>query len=88
MDPRSPQSTPAEPVAASDLKADGEGIRQAARESVSAGVDIRARVNDVTVLALKARKFALPRRGEPHCVNLLPRERIFPIPSSSKRWRR
>ena len=57
MDPQSPQSTPAEPAAASDLKADGEGIRQAARESVSAGVDIRARVHDVTMLALKARKF-------------------------------
>src|SRR5437867_2498638 len=35
----------------------GEGIKQAASESVREGVDIRARVHDVTLLALKNRRF-------------------------------
>ncbi len=34
----------------------GEGIKQAASESVREGVDIRARVHDVTLLALKSRR--------------------------------
>jgi hypothetical protein len=35
----------------------GEEIKQAATESVRAGVDIRARIHDVTLLALRSRRF-------------------------------
>jgi len=35
----------------------GDAIRQAATESVRAGVDIRARIHDVTLLALRSRRF-------------------------------
>lgn len=35
----------------------GDEIKQAASESVRAGVDIRARIHDVTLLALKSRRF-------------------------------
>jgi len=35
----------------------GDEIRKAASESVRAGVDIRARIHDVTLLALKSRRF-------------------------------
>jgi hypothetical protein len=38
-----------------------DDIRQAASESVKAGVDIRQRIHDVTLLALKSRRF--DRRG-------------------------
>src|SRR4030095_7434402 len=38
-----------------------EEIRQAASDSVRAGVDIRARIHDITLLALKSRRF--DRRG-------------------------
>jgi hypothetical protein len=37
--------------------AGGDAIRQAASESVRAGVDIRARIHDVTLLALRSRRF-------------------------------
>ena len=37
--------------------ASGEAIRKAASDSVRAGVDIRARIHDVTLLALKSRRF-------------------------------
>jgi len=35
----------------------GDAIRQAASDSVRAGVDIRARIHDVTLLALRSRRF-------------------------------
>jgi hypothetical protein len=35
----------------------GEEIRKAASESVRAGIDIRARIHDVTLLALRSRRF-------------------------------
>jgi hypothetical protein len=56
MDPQSPQTDPSE-AGPTPGKITGEGIREAASESVRAGVDIRARVHDVTLLALKARRF-------------------------------
>lgn len=37
--------------------AGGDAIRRAATESVRAGVDIRARIHDVTLLALRSRRF-------------------------------
>ncbi len=37
--------------------ASGEAIRKAASDSVRVGVDIRARIHDVTLLALKSRRF-------------------------------
>ncbi len=37
--------------------AGGDAISQAASESVRAGVDIRARIHDVTLLALRSRRF-------------------------------
>ena len=37
--------------------AGGDAIRQAATDSVRAGVDIRARIHDVTLLALRSRRF-------------------------------
>jgi uncharacterized protein DUF6781 len=40
-----------------DSPLSGEAIRKAASESVHAGVDIRARIHDVTLLALKSRRF-------------------------------
>ena len=57
MNPESPQATPSEPRATPE-QVSGEAIREAATESVRAGVDIRARVHDVTLLALKARRFS------------------------------
>jgi hypothetical protein len=56
MNPESPQAAPPE-TGATPEQASGEAIREAATESVRAGVDIRARVHDVTLLALKARRF-------------------------------
>jgi hypothetical protein len=56
MDPQSPPAASAETGATPDQATD-EKIREAASESVRAGVDIRARVHDVTMLALKARRF-------------------------------
>jgi hypothetical protein len=56
MDPQSPQTASTEPGAKGE-QFTGEEIREAASESVRAGVDIRARVRDVTMLALKARRF-------------------------------
>lgn len=56
MNPESPQATSTVPGATPE-QVTGEAIRQAATESVRAGVDIRARVHDVTLLALKARRF-------------------------------
>jgi hypothetical protein len=35
----------------------GDAIRQAASETIRAGVDIRARIHDVTLLALRSRRF-------------------------------
>jgi hypothetical protein len=35
----------------------GDEVRKATRESVRAGVDIRARIHDVTLLALRSRRF-------------------------------
>jgi uncharacterized protein DUF6781 len=56
MDPQSPQSASTQPgVTAQQATADS--VREAASESVRAGVDIRARVHDLTVLALKGRRF-------------------------------
>jgi hypothetical protein len=40
-----------------DSPLSGEEIRKAASESVRAGVDIRARIHDVTLLALRSRRF-------------------------------
>ena len=50
------------PAAASELPPGdalpgGESIRREASESLRSGIDIRARVRDVTMLALKARRF-------------------------------
>jgi hypothetical protein len=56
MDPQSSQTAPTEPGAPPE-QVTGERIREAATESVRAGVDIRGRVHDVTMLALKARRF-------------------------------
>ena len=56
MDPQRPQAAPAEPSVTPE-QVSGEEIREAAIESVRAGVDIRGRVHDVTMLALKARRF-------------------------------
>jgi MFS family permease len=52
MNPKSPQAAPTE-TGATPEQVSGETIREAATESVRAGVDIRARVHDVTLLALK-----------------------------------
>jgi hypothetical protein len=56
MDPHSQQSAPTDPGVTSD-QATAERVREAATESVRAGVDIRARVHDLTTQALKARRF-------------------------------
>ena len=56
MDPQSPPTALPEPGVTPE-QVTAEGIREAASESVRAGVDIRARVHDVTMLALKARRF-------------------------------
>src|SRR4030095_5591485 len=56
MDPQSPQTAPSE-AGATPRQTTDEGIREAASESVRAGVDIRARAHDVTLLALRARRF-------------------------------
>jgi hypothetical protein len=56
-DPSASDNRP--PGAAAELSRDD--IKQAASESVRAGVDIRARIHDVTLLALRNRRF--DRRG-------------------------
>ena len=56
MDVQTPQAVPAEP-GSTPQQVTTEGIREAATESVRSGVDIRARVHDVTMMALKARRF-------------------------------
>jgi hypothetical protein len=56
MDPQSSQIPPKQPGATPE-QTTGERIREAASESVRAGVDIRARVHDVTMTALKSRRF-------------------------------
>jgi hypothetical protein len=68
MEPQSHQSTPTEPglppggapptePGVPPGGATRNGIRDAASESVRAGVDIRARVHDLTMLALNSRRF-------------------------------
>ena len=52
----SSQASPTDP-GATEEQVTGEAIRKAATETVRAGFDIRARVHDVTLLALKARRF-------------------------------
>ena len=56
MDPQSPQPAPTQPGVTAE-QATPEQVREAATESIRAGVDIRARVHDLTMLALKARRF-------------------------------
>ena len=56
MDPQSPQPAPTQPGVTAE-PATPEQVREAATESMRAGVDIRARVHDLTMLALKARRF-------------------------------
>jgi hypothetical protein len=48
---------PAVSPAAASPPPSADDIKQAASESVRAGVDIRARIHDVTLLALKSRRF-------------------------------
>ena len=48
---------PAVGPAAASPPPSADDIKQAASESVRAGVDIRARIHDVTLLALKSRRF-------------------------------
>lgn len=48
---------PAAGPAAASPPPSADDIKQAASESVRAGVDIRARIHDVTLLALKSRRF-------------------------------
>lgn len=56
MDPKSPHAAPAEP-GVTPAEASPGRVREAATESIREGVDIRARVHDLTLLALKARRF-------------------------------
>ena len=52
-----PYTEPAFDPAASGPQPSAEEIKQAASDSVKSGVDIRQRIHDVTLLALKSRRF-------------------------------
>ena len=52
-----PYSEPAFDPAAAGPQPSAEEIERAARESVRSGVDIRARIHDITLLALRNRRF-------------------------------
>jgi len=53
----SPTTTPASDSPGSTPKPSGDDIKQAASDSVRHDVDIRARIHDMTLLALKSRRF-------------------------------
>jgi hypothetical protein len=53
----SPITEPAFDPASGSPKPSGEDIKKAASDSLREGVDIRARIHDVTLLALKSRRF-------------------------------
>ena len=52
-----PNTEPAFDPAAAGPQPSAEEIERAARDSVQSGVDIRARIHDITLLALRNRRF-------------------------------